>query len=243
MTPTHLLGLPPQMLSSLAVLPSAEQPLMLLTRHSIREQVAGQGFASYALPLTDEGRQLAQAWGQHLLDSTGREIVSCLSSPIQRCVDTASLMLQGQTRQMFPITPIDQHVLLVEPGSFVHDVAQAGPLFREYGPLGFINAFLRDDLPGMKDPQQGVLDILALLHQYQPTGSHRLSLAVSHDTILAALLAVMVGQRAITWADWPAMMEGVFMWFEGDDFESSRLYWIWRGQLYQQPIAAFKVVS
>lgn len=241
---SSLIALPPSMSASLVQIAEIRQPLILLTRHSIREQMAGQGFASYALPLTAQGRQLAQAWGRHLLERTGRRVHSCISSPIQRCVDTANLMLAGQAELLgVPLTTLPtvaQHELLVEPGSFVHDVQQAGPLFLQHGPLGFINAFLREEVAGMKQPQHGVRDILQLLY----TQSHDsvlpeadgIHLAVSHDTILAALLAVMAQQRAITWADWPEMMEGVWLWFEGVDFRQATLHWLWRGVQYQQSI-------
>jgi len=243
MSESLLVGLPPSMSASLEQIREIQHPLVLLTRHSIREEVDGNGFASYALPLTPHGRQLAQAWGRHLLLSTGRQVSSCVSSPIQRCVDTASLMLAGQAEVLGcasqPLLAIEQHMVLVEPGGFVHDVQQAGPLFRQYGSLGFINAFLREEVPGMKRPQHGVRDILQLLHAQSSAPSSdtsTLHLAVSHDTILAALLAVMARQRAITWADWPAMMEGVWLWFEGADFTEATLYWLWRGMRYQQSV-------
>lgn len=251
MSEPSLMGLPPSMSASLERVAAISAPLTLLTRHSIREEVAGNGFASYALPLTEHGRQLAQAWGYHLALQTGRTIKTCVSSPIQRCVDTASLMLAGQAEllkqsaaqdaaQQLP--NIEQHVLLVEPGGFVHDVQQAGPLFFKYGALGFINAFLREEIPGMKQPQHGVRDILQLLYMQSRadigmSGHASIHLAVSHDTILAALLAVMAKQTAITWADWPAMMEGVWLWFEGEEFGQSVLHWLWRGVDYQQPVA------
>lgn len=239
-----LMGLPTTMSASLEQIAEIRQPLILLTRHSIREQVSGQGFASYALPLTEQGRQLAQAWGRYLVEQTGRRILTCVSSPIQRCLDTASLMLTGQAEVLGghsqAVPPVDSHLLLVEPGGFVHDVQQAGPLFRQYGSLKFINAFLREEVPGMKVPQHGVRDILQLLHQQSVSTTaaapDTIHLAVSHDTILAALLAVMVQQRAITWADWPDMMEGVWLWFDGAVFTQATLHWLWRGVHYQQSV-------
>lgn len=239
-TEDHILSkLPAPMHLAFERLPSIEQPLILLTRHSIRERVSGLGLAGYDLPLTPIGRELALAWGQYLMEQTARIVTSCLSSPIQRCVDTATLMLHHQRFEPYQKPEIVQTALLVEPGSFVLDIRQAGPLFRQHGPLNFINAFLGDQLPGMKVPHQGVLDILQLLFEHQPKQPQSLLLAVSHDTILAALLAVMAGHRQITWADWPDMMEGVFLWFEGAVFERALLHWVWRGQHYHQPVYVF----
>ena len=65
-------------------------------------------------------------------------------------------------------------------------------------------------------------------------------MAVSHDTILAAMIAVMSGRQDVSREDWPKMMEGLFVWFEGDVFLESKLKWIWRGQVHELDIADFK---
>ncbi len=83
----------------------------------------------------------------------------------------------------------------------------------------------------MKHPITGVFDVLELLYHTHPTQQNGLSLAVSHDTIIAAILAVISGKNQIEQTDWPAMMEGLFVWFEGEDFVESQLKWIWRGEL------------
>ncbi len=44
----------------------------VFTRHSIREEVPGQGLAGYDLQLTNQGRDLAQEWGAYLADQTDR---------------------------------------------------------------------------------------------------------------------------------------------------------------------------
>ena len=118
--------LPPSMFKAIDLLPDAKTPVTLFTRHSIREVVKGQGLAGYDLQLTNEGRDLAEAWGSYLIDHTDRVIQHCISSPIQRCVDTAALMIRGADAQT--IEPNTHHIeiieqgLLVEPGSFVLDI-------------------------------------------------------------------------------------------------------------------------
>ncbi|WP_288499403.1 phosphoglycerate mutase family protein, partial [uncultured Acinetobacter sp.] len=115
--------LPKSMLKAIDLLPDAQTPVTLFTRHSIREVVNGQGLAGYDLQLTTQGRDLAHAWGSYLIDHTDRVIQHCISSPIQRCVDTAALMIQGADG-VSP-QPNTHHIeiiekgLLVEPGSFV----------------------------------------------------------------------------------------------------------------------------
>lgn len=236
--------LPESMLRAVDLLPETATPVTLFTRHSVREIVPGQGLAGYDLQLTDAGRDLAQAWGSYLIDQTDRVIQHCISSPIQRCVDTAALMIEGadsisKHENTHHIEIIEQG-LLVEPGSFVLDIHQAGPYFREQGALGFINSFVNNALPGMKHPITGVIDVLELIYNTHPSQKNALSLAVSHDTILAAIIAIISGKNNIDQADWPEMMEGLFVWFEGDEFLDSKLLWIWRGQKNELAIRKFQ---
>lgn len=237
--------LPPSMFKAIDLLPDAKIPVTLFTRHSIREEVAGQGLAGYDLQLTHQGRDLAEAWGSYLISNTDRTIQHCISSPIQRCVDTAALMIQGADETAVALNThninIIEQGLLVEPGSFVLDIKQAGPYFREQGALGFINSFVNNALPGMKHPIRGVVDVLELIYKTHPNNQYGLSLAVSHDTIIAAIVAVIAGRSKITREDWPKMMEGLFVWFEGDVFAESKLKWIWRGEIHELDIYEFKM--
>ncbi|OTG77113.1 histidine phosphatase family protein [Acinetobacter sp. ANC 4169] len=236
--------LPTSMLKAIDLLPDAKTPVTLFTRHSIREVVTGQGLAGYDLQLTEQGRELAQTWGSYLINNTDRSIQHCISSPIQRCVDTAALMIQGAdastlAQNTHHIEIVEQG-LLVEPGSFVLDIKQAGPYFRKQGALGFINSFVNNSLPGMKHPISGVVDVLELIYNTHPQDHFGLSLAVSHDTILAAIIAVISGRNTISREDWPKMMEGLFVWFEGDEFLESKLKWIWRGEVNELSIREFQ---
>lgn len=236
--------LPTSMLKAIDLLPDAKTPVTLFTRHSIREVVTGQGLAGYDLQLTEQGRELAQTWGSYLINNTDRSIQHCISSPIQRCVDTAALMIQGADASILAQNThhieIVEQGLLVEPGSFVLDIKQAGPYFRKQGALGFINSFVNNSLPGMKHPISGVVDVLELIYNTHPQDHFGLSLAVSHDTILAAIIAVISGRNTISKEDWPKMMEGLFVWFEGDEFLESKLKWIWRGEVNELLIREFQ---
>lgn len=240
--PEILEHLPASMQAGLALLPKTK-PIVLFTRHSVRVLVDDQGFAGYKLPLTEQGRRLASAWGDHLKLWTGREFRACLTSPIHRCVDTALLMLEGSDKDppFAESSPpeVVKTTLLVEPGSFVQDGESLRPLFMQYGALEFINYFLDKQIAGMKHPVQGVLDILGLLYQHLPEQDNSVLLAVSHDTILAVFLAVMQDEATVSMDDWPEMMEGAYLWFEGDSFQESTVYWVWRGVTRSKLISSF----
>lgn len=235
------------MLQAVDLLPEQDTSVILFTRHSIREMVNGQGLAGYDLQLTSEGRELAFVWGEYLVQQSGRALENCITSPIQRCVETAELMIAGAypvQNEHSPQIDILEQPLLVEPGSFVVDIAAAAPYFRQKGAVGFINSFVQNALPGMKHPINGVLDVLALLYHSHllqrnaDSAERRLSLAVSHDTILAAFIAVISGHFQVEKKDWPEMMEGLFLWFdEAECFEESRAHWVWRGKHHQLSVA------
>jgi hypothetical protein len=228
--PAHL---PDSMISSVGLLPE-DKRLILFTRHSLRERSDGNGFASYQLPLTPRGRVLAKSWGRWLSGHLPYSLdVDSISSPIGRCIDTAQLMQEGAGLQR----PIVHQSLLVEPGSLVIEPEIASAIFKEIGVLNFINRFLQGSLDGTKNAYQGGLDILSLFYQHQPQQGH-LMLAVSHDTLLSAFLAVMLDVPEIDWNDWPKMMEGVFLWFDDQPFDKANAYFVWRGEVYVRPISS-----
>lgn len=226
--PSHL---PDSMIASVGLLPE-DKRLILFTRHSLRERSDGNGFASEQLPLTQKGRVLARSWGRWLAGHLPYSLdVDSISSPIGRCIDTAQLMQEGAGLRR----DIAHQSLLVEPGSLVTEPEIAIPVFKEVGVLNFINRFLQGNLAGTKNAYQGGLDLLSLFYQNQPQHG-QLMLAVSHDTLLSAFLAVMFDVVEIDWNDWPKMMEGVFLWFDDKPFEDTSAHFIWRGKVYTRPI-------
>ena len=207
-------ALHPALLPSLDRLPP-DRPVVLLTRHSLREQPAS-GFAGYDVPLTAEGVALARAWGARL----GRPLHLARSSPVGRCVDTARAMVEAAGAPL----AVDTHPLLVEPGSFVQDLRAAGPLFLALGPVAFANRHFAGEVPGVLPPAEGAARLVALAEDcLGPPGS--LSLLVTHDTVLAAVVHALRGAQAITDDDWPWMMEGAFLWFA-----DGAVHWLWRGE-------------
>ena len=204
----------PALIPSLTALP-AHVPVALLTRHSIREEPSNR-FATYEVPLTPEGVALAQALGACL----PRPVSRLYSSPVGRCVATAEAIAEGAGLQL----PVETRSTLVEPGSYVQDIAQVGGLFFKLGPLGFANKHLRNEVRGVLSPQQGALQMLQ--HLRDGLGAPgTLSVHVTHDTILAAFIYFLRGQRELDQSHWPWMMEGAFLWFDDDV-----AHWLWRGE-------------
>lgn len=219
----------PSQLAGLGFLPK-DTPVALLARHSIREEPTNS-FAGYDVPLTQEGRDLARAYGVAL----PMPINAAYSSPVGRCVDTATLILEGAEASHAVTTA----GALVEPGCFVETMENVAGLFLKLGPIGFANKHLKGEIRGILSPAQGVRKILKHIEESliktPLTGTSLagaslkegagITLHITHDTILASFMYALLEVSTISKEDWPWMMEGVYLWFDGGD-----VHWVWRGE-------------
>lgn len=216
----------PDLAPAMALLPR-DRPLLLLTRHSVRE-TAPNGIATYDLPLTEEGVALAVDWG-------GRwsfPLHGMYSSPVGRCVDTASALARGAG---CPDLAVKTSHMLVEPGCYVQSIGHVGPLFLQLGPLAFANRHLSEALHGILSPEAGAERLLR--HLYASQGhAGSLTVHVTHDTILAAFIYHLIGREHLHEDDWPWMLEGAWLWF--DDADTVR--WIWRGGFGQRTLPVLR---
>lgn len=211
------------MMKGMELLPK-DVPIAILTRHSIREE-AENGFASYDVPLTQEGVQLAEALGRAIEHPIHR----VFSSPVQRCIDTAQAMIDGADVQI----DIEQTKLLVEPGSYVQEIEKVAGLFFKLGPLKFANKHLRGEVRGVLSPKEGTKRILDHI-QSNSGAPGSISIHVTHDTILAAFVYSLLGVSEIDDSHWPWMMEATFIWFADES-----VHWIWRGDQYHFDLKNF----
>jgi broad specificity phosphatase PhoE len=209
----------------MALLPS-NRALTLLTRHSVREEPAN-GVATYDLPLTPEGVALAEQWGQQWR----LPVHGFYSSPVGRCVDTATALARGAGTGL----AVKTSTVLVEPGCYVQSIGHVGPLFLQLGPVEFANRHLRENMKGILSPEEGGARLLTHLHEHQgPVGS--LSVHVTHDTILAAFIYHLLGRDRIHKDDWPWMLEGAWIWFDTSEATGNTVHWIWRGSVGHRSI-------
>ena len=218
----------PSLEPALLALPS-NKPVVLFTRHSLRELAPNNGLPSYDLPLTPQGVLLAEQWGGRL----NRPIKAFYSSPVGRCVDTAKAMSRGAGIEL----AIEQSTVLVEPGCFVQSIRKVGPLFLQMGPLAFANHHFKEAMDGILSPKAGAAKLIQHFYQSQQVHAQGdLIVHVSHDTILAAFIYHLLQQQHITEDDWPWMMEGAWLWFD-----NSTLYWLWRGTQGQVDLADYLI--
>lgn len=209
-------SLHPRMPKTLEATP-VKEGVALIMRHSIRYSIP-PGSQGVNVPLTPLGIQLAEKWGEQL----NRPIGHIASSPIGRCIDTGKAIARGAGINCDIIV----EPLLGEPGAFVVDVEEAGPWFYHRDPLEMINRQLQGGyIPGTRPIEEGVSLILQLLLGNLPTPG-KLSIYITHDSVLACVIYHLVGIDDTINADmWPWALEGCCLW--KTDYE---LKWVWRGE-------------
>jgi len=185
---------------------------ILLLRHSLREQPENLS-PSFEVPLTRAGTLLAKQVGQCFRDKP----IQALSSTSPRCIATATAVLEGAVQS----SAIATLPILKEPGCYALPIKESGLAFRELGPLGFVNGVLSGDVSGSLPAQERTMFMLGQLQGAQGVGG--ITLAVTHDTILATVVAVLQGKQELIEGEWPAMMEGVLLQSHEKGFK-----WWWR---------------
>ncbi|MDN3506740.1 MAG: histidine phosphatase family protein [Simkaniaceae bacterium] len=149
---------------------------LLLLRHGHREKTPKNSFGN-ELPLTLEGKQRAFSLGQTIRDL---KIGECHTSPLLRCVQTAEKILEGSNQKI----EIKNSKILGDPGPFISDPVEAGPLFLET-PLESIAQAIVDNqkLPGMRTLEEG--SHLFVRHVLQV--GKLPCIMISHDIIISLL--------------------------------------------------------
>lgn len=153
-----------------------EGKYIVLLRHGHRKEIPSGSFG-FDAPLTEEGKQAAESLGATLANTPWGEVHA---SPLIRCQDTAYHFLKGAKKSI----SIKLSTMLGNPGPFVSNPEQAGPIF--------LNSLLHDILqrlascqpiPGMRTLKEGGL----LFENYIKTIKAFPCLMFSHDIIIALL--------------------------------------------------------
>ena len=189
----------------------------LILRHAEREEIP-QGTFGVDVPLTTSGVTSAERLGAIL--SGIRPLVYASASPVPRCVSTATAILRGGG---WP-EEVALAWRLGDPGAFVVDEEVSGALFLETGILEIVRhqLTLAEPPAGMRPTAEGINLLLGLTTNN--LYSHgRLNIYVTHDAILAVLVAYLYRLR-IDEINWPGYLDGLLLWRSGD-----RVNFIWRG--------------
>ena len=207
----------------LAALPE-DGAAAIVMRHAEREDIPPGEFG-VDVPLTEGGIAEAGRLGA-LLSAQGS--VCVMSSPVPRCVETAEAILRGADS----VGEATLDWRLGDPGPFVVDPAVAGTLFLEIDILDVVRLQLSGGNPpvGMRETSEGVELLLDAATGAIQSGL-RLNVLVTHDAILAVLVAHLYGVQ-IDEIIWPGYLDGLVLWQDADVHRFS-----WRGlELGSNPI-------
>ena len=189
----------------------------LILRHAEREDIPAGTFG-VDVPVTAHGIESADRLGATL--SRIRSRIGVTTSPVPRCVSTAKAILRGGGQP----EEVALDWRLGDPGPFVIDEEAAGALFLNVGILEIVRRQLCDAKPpaGMRPTAEGVELFLELTSSHLRHGD-RLNVYVTHDSILAVLVAHLYGLR-VGDISWPGYLDGLLLWRCGQ-----RLHFAWRG--------------
>ena len=194
-----------------------EADAALILRHAEREEIP-PGTFGVDVPLTSCGVASAERLGATL--SSLRPKVGVTASPVPRCISTAAAIMRGG--EWAEEVALDWR--LGDPGPFVVDEEVSGALFLDIGILEIVRHQLTCTKPpaGMKPTAEGV-GLLLELATNKLRSRGRLNIYVTHDAILAVLVAYLY-RLPVDEINWPDYLDGLLLWRCGN-----RLYFIWRG--------------
>ena len=195
----------------------AQADAALMLRHAEREDIP-PGTFGVNVPLTPRGVASAERLGAMLSDQ--RQQLEVTASPVPRCVSTAQALLRGGG---WP-EEVALDWRLGAPGPFVVDEAVSGALFLEIGLLETVKRQLTQVEPpaGMRATAEGIELLLGLAASDLGRRRH-LNIYVTHDAILAVLVAYLYG-LTVDEVGWPGYLDGLLLWRCGQ-----RLRFSWRG--------------
>ena len=166
--------------------------------------------------LTEQGARSAERLGELL---STRRPGRVASSPTRRCVATAEAISRGAGWATGVVTDWR----LGEHGPFVSEPEVAGRLFMDIGAAELVRHQLHDDCPppGLQETAEGVGLLLEFTSEGLGGGG-RVSVYITHDAILAALVGWLF-RLPVYEEGWPNFLDGMLLWRR-----EGRLHCAWR---------------
>lgn len=192
---------------------------LLLIRHADRGPLP-PGDPGNHLPLLPDGVQRARALGRAI----GARLGVVRSSPLPRCLQTATAIAEGAARAV----PIQPDPLLGDPGVYVEDAETAWEQWRTIGHERVVERIVAGvRLPGLADPVPASRRLCAHLVA-TVAGQAGVHAFVTHDLLVTAAAAHGLG-LPLGRADWPDFLEALVLVVSGDAVTAT--YREWSGPL------------
>ena len=196
--------LPASLINDLNRIPR-DRPVALLMRHSARFPIPDPAL-TFEIPLTEEGIRLAEELGALL----GGQFLAgrMLAAPVGRCLTTVEAIARGAEWSV----EVESDERLSHP--FIAPVWS----LVEHGKLNGVLPF----------QIQATLQLLLDLPQPAVRGAlPQLDVMATHDTVLGAVVACLLGAPILGMDYWPGYLEGLFLWREENQIHAR-----WREKEY-----------
>lgn len=170
---------------------------ILLIRHGPR---SSPDIPPLSAMLTKEGVEACLSFGRQAREHPP---IALFSSPVQRCLDTGSRILEG-AEWLLKVLPSE---MLGDPGPFVigktnHEVNKLVAHAQEHNDWSFLDRHIAgEQIPGMRHRDAGAADFVKELY---PASSGYV-ICISHDSIIAAIAASF----GLNPNPWPEPLEGL----------------------------------
>lgn len=190
---------------------------IIIMRHAERHPISDPAQHRHAM-LTEKGRESSLELGAWLREE---EILpsSCLTSPVQRCWETAKLILEGASLEL-DIKTIP-HLGSITP--FIQDVEMAEMTFRLMHMQEICNGLLTGEpVPGFTDMGSGLRPLIEILCTNTEEG---IALVVTHDFFIASIAGYAL-QMSFRGDEWIHFLEPMLLlndggrltaWFRGNE--------------------------
>lgn len=188
---------------SISLLPK-NKAIAGLIRHAERS-IIPKGELGNELRLTPYGKKSTQL----LTNLLSNHLIKVFTSPVQRCVQTAKILLTGAQCKL-----VSSSNLLGDPGIFITDAASTDNYFLCYSPLEIVCQLLNQEAnpPGFCRSTNAAVEQLLhfLINNSAEAG---ITLFVTHDSILSVVLGSLFQEKTIE-SIWPDFLESLFIWYE-----------------------------
>lgn len=180
---------------------------LILIRHAERPEIAPNEVGNDVV-LTEQGKQDTVQYA-HSIDS---QVVSMMTSPIERCIETAEIIAKEKS---FPAKHIERSRLLGNPGFVIEDGKLAWQQWQNLG-HDVVNQHLlsaTNALPGFADFDLAVDAFLRSISDALSEGPEGLHIWVTHDVMLATLASRTLPAH-LKLTDWPHFLGHLIVMLE-----------------------------
>lgn len=178
----------------------------VIIRHGDRDLIPIGEFGN-EIPINETGKKNAIDFGRSMQNV---QINHIFSSPIQRCVQTANCIVQGNNNEI----PITETKSLGDPGLHIDEEIVAGKFYMEYGFEEMYRRFCADeDIPGV--PSQSEFKNRMDLFIEMNTKKEGITIFITHDSIIAFYDYCLTG-KIYSKENWIPYLTGIVKPFSGN---------------------------